>query len=223
MQPASHRPPSAGQLEYWHKVKTERRLFFSNFELILAHQQDILDCDEYFFCRPAFACYGIYCSKSMPLGTLILGWRNGILLEPCPILVPDDSMKPQKQLPCGGKSYIYHFGGMPSGTGRLGYCISCDGSQFTYDKQLPRQRFDFANQAEKQFKDWAEGLELEHFRTSKFSFAEPAIVPTTGARMRWIKLPLVEAVSVEQLIKELRKGRIRTPLPCRIISLNNSL
>lgn len=216
--------PSAGQLEYWQKVKTDRELFFSNFDLILAHQQDILACDQYFFCRPAFAGYGIYCSKSITLGTLLLGWRSGILIEPCPIMVRDASLKPAKEVSCGGKSYVYHFGGLPSGTGWLGYCTSCGGSQFTFDKQLPRQRqrFEFARQADSKFRDWAEGLELEHFPTCQFSFAEPAIVPATKARIRWVKLPLVEAVNLEQLIKELRKGPIRRPLPDQIISLNNS-
>jgi hypothetical protein len=29
-------------------------LFFDNLDLILAHEQSILSCDEYFFCRPEF-------------------------------------------------------------------------------------------------------------------------------------------------------------------------
>lgn len=78
---------------------------------------------------------------------------------------------------------------------------------------MMRKRLDFALSASRQFRDCAEGLELEHFPATKYSFGEPDIVPTTAARMRRVRTPLVASVSVEILFGELITDRLREPTP----------
>jgi len=63
------------------------QLFTENIELLTNSQQKILETGEYFFCELPFArCSWPYVGGDGPLclGYLLLGWKNGILLEPCP-------------------------------------------------------------------------------------------------------------------------------------------
>lgn len=189
-------------------MEESAQLFFANLQLIVAHEADILRCDEYFFCRPEFSTYGISCFSSyINVGTLLLGWRKGILIEPCRLVAGARKAK----YSCSGRAYVFRFGGLASGTGWTGFCPTCGGSGRRMDGCRTMERVRFVGAINDTYKDWAEGLELEYFPSQKFSFGEPSIVPSPSARMKRTKLPLVAAVSVEQLIEELQSGRIRKP------------
>ena len=71
MQPPAHRKPTPEQEEYWRISTAERDLFFANLDLVLAHERDILSCDEYFFCRPEFTHYGVLSNGHINVGTLL--------------------------------------------------------------------------------------------------------------------------------------------------------
>ena len=72
MQPPAHRPPTPWQIENARISKIECDLFFQNLDLILSHEAEILRCDEYFFCRPAFA-------SKINVGSAVIGMANGHL------------------------------------------------------------------------------------------------------------------------------------------------
>ena len=124
MQPPARRPPDPWQIERTRIRKLERRLFFQNLDLIIAHEADILRCDEYFFCRPAFAGhYLMYLSGHINVGTLLLGWRTGILLDEC-----RSKLGVRKSYySCIGTAHVYHFGGRGSGMSWSGFCRTCGG------------------------------------------------------------------------------------------------
>ncbi len=206
MQPPAHRQPSAEQLKSAHVARQEIAFFFSNLDLLLAHERAILLNDQYFFCRPLFANYGIYFSRPITLGTLLIGWRLGTLRDYC-----CTKLGPRRDdYTSGGTSHVYFFGGMGSGTKSVGFCTTCKGFKRSYNK-LIFERIACVESIQEQCQDWVEGLELEHFPSTKFSFGEPAIVQSSAGRLKRTKLFLVEAVTVDQLFQELKTGKIREP------------
>jgi len=200
MKPPAHKPFTRWQIESTRLASHERHLFFDNLDLLLTNEQAILSVDEYFFCRPIFATYGVYFSRPIVLGTLLLGWRDGILRDYCCTKLGQRS----DGYTSGGTSHVYFFGGISSGTKSAGYCTTC-GSLHTVNRHLIFERMAFQEQC----RDWTEVLQLEHYPAFKFSFGEPARVPTTEAKMRKLKAPLIKAMSVAELINELLAGNPR--------------
>lgn len=201
MQPPAHRKPSPEQEEYWRVAALERELFIANLDLVLEHERDILSCDEYFFCRPEFTHYGVYSNGHINVGTLLLGWRDGLFIDKCQAV-----LGPRKEkYSCGGKSYVYRFGGLLSRTGWGGFCTSCGNTEFVWDGTLTFERMHLASSANKQFKDRVEGL--EEYEGQNFSFGKEALV--LARKTRPVTRSLVEMVTVPELVKELQAGEIR--------------
>jgi hypothetical protein len=203
MPPHAHRPPTPEQREHWRLSALQFALFFPNLNLILAHERDILSCDDYFFCRPEFSGYGIYSSAHINVGTLLLGWRHGLFIDTCRAQL---GLRKEKYS-CGGKSYVYHFGGLLSGTGWSGYCSSCGNHKFVWESTLTHLRMNFASSANRHFKDRVE--DLEEFEGTNFSFGPEALVP--AIKTRKVTRSLVEIVSIPDLVNELQTGCIRPP------------
>ena len=100
--------------------ETEFQTFWENHRLLLDKQEEILSCPDYFFTPLSFAgCSWPYVGGGGPLclGYLLLCWRSGLLVEPCPR--------------CGGNAMVTFFGGSPlSGScGWSGFCIDCQSKQ----------------------------------------------------------------------------------------------
>ncbi len=208
VKPPAHRQPSPEQVELARLTRADIDFVFSNLNLLLAHQQAILSNDSYFFCRPKFASYGVYFSRPITLGCLLIGWRLGVLRDYCCTKLGPRADKYSE----GGTSHVHHFGGMGSGTRSVGFCTKCAGYKRSYNN-LTFERMAFVESIHEQCRDWVDGLELEHFPASKFSFGEPAIVATTAGRMKRAKLWLIEAATVSEVIEELTTGKIRVPTP----------
>lgn len=204
--PPAHRQPSAEQLKFAHLARQEIAFFFSNLDLLLAHERAILRNDRYFFCRPNFATYGIYFSRPITLGALLIGWRLGTLRDYC-----CTKLGPREDnYTSGGSSHVYHFAGMGSGARSVGFCTTCKGFSRSYNKRI-FERMVFVESIQTQCQDWVEGLQLEHFPATRFSFGEPAIVPTTAGRLKRTKLFLIESATVSEVVEELKTGKIRAP------------
>jgi len=123
MQPPAHRPPTPEQLEAWRLTSLEHKLFFDNFDLVLAHGIDILKRDEYFFCQTRFSHYGVMSNAYMNVGTLLLGWRHEILIDRC------------RNCADNCKSYVYCFGSLLSRTGWAGYCTNLQRKEIRLGQQ----------------------------------------------------------------------------------------
>jgi hypothetical protein len=90
--------------------------FIENLDLIRSSEQKILEMAEYFFCELPFSrCSWPYVGGDGPLclGHLLLGWRDGILIEPCP--------------DCDGECLSYSFAGspLPGSNSWSGFCTLC--------------------------------------------------------------------------------------------------
>jgi hypothetical protein len=95
----------------------EFELFRKNAKSLLDHQDAILACEDYFFVPLAFAgCSFAYLGGGGPLclGYLLLGWVDGILIEPC--------------IKCEGQVRVVSFGGSPlsGSTAWSGFCPTSD-------------------------------------------------------------------------------------------------
>jgi len=210
MQPPARRAPCPVQIERARLVRQERDFFFSNLNLLLDNEQTILSVDEYFFCQPSFARGGRpMCSSSLNLGTLLLGWRTQLFIDICQNALGQR----QDRAICGGRAFVYFFAGPMSGTGWSGYCPNCKGGNFTWNNSRTNERADFVSAANQQFQNWSEGLEFDFYPSFKFSFGNPARVPSIEAKMRKVKRPLVNGVSTYELVDELKSGCVRPPTP----------
>lgn len=91
------------------------RLFCENLELILEKSDVILSREELFYCSFHRALVGNYImgGRHMPVGVLILLWKDGKMKAPCEH--------------CGEKAFIIRAGGSPlSGRNNYrGYCPNC--------------------------------------------------------------------------------------------------
>lgn len=170
-------------------------LFAENLDLIRTNSAKILETAEYFFCDLPFAwCSWPYVGGDGPLnlGFLLLGWQDGIFVEPCP--------------GCGGKCLVTSFSGSPlSGSNSWsGYCPDCktrSGNRDTVHKPFYK-KLDFVCELRKRFpqqlKRW------EQYDGNKFSFGGNGLEPSLRKRMRTIEL--FEAITLPDVIEELRKG-----------------
>jgi hypothetical protein len=153
MNPSAHRQLTAAQQENTALIKQEEQLFFTHLDLIRAHEQQILENSQYFFCQPAFASYGLFSHSGIRLGTLLIGWRDEMLLDTCP--------------DCQGIAFVYHFGGLLSRKGWAGYCQACKMSKHVWSDDLFCQRWDFASSARNQTRDaFREAVSVAAHRTS---------------------------------------------------------
>jgi hypothetical protein len=197
MKPSTHRPPTPAQIEHRRVSDLERTEFFDNLELILTHEEDILLCEDYFFCRSNFANYGVYSHGDINVGTLLLGWRDGIFIDHC------------RSGGCNGKSYVYKFGGLLSGTGWSGYCSKCGNTKFVWESTHTMARMRFAYCSNQQFKDHIKAI--QNFRVNTTYFGVPDFDPEMKTKK--VARSAANVISMPELISELQSDRIRKPTP----------
>ncbi len=179
--------------------QAEWQLFCHDLSLLLNHKSSILACSSYFFCAPSFAyCSWPWVTNDGPLfiGYLLLGWSDGLLVQPCP-----DS-------DCDGEALITSFGGSPfSGSNRWsGYCKGClsDQNGSRTDVRF-MELVEFVSKLRQRFPDSV--TEWEEYDGFQFSWAGNGREP--AKRKRRIVRALADPVSIETLIQELNSGYIR--------------
>jgi len=180
------------------KRAQEEQFFCEHLQLLLEHSQDIVPNSEYFFCPPSFACCAflwIGGGGALCLGHLLLGWNEGILIEPCP--------------DCDAKIFVTSFGGSPlSGSNSWsGFCIGCrsrKSGRGSVHKPFSK-RMDFALSVRKQFPQ--EVLHWEDYDGFIFSWGGNGLQPASKKRL--VVEKVVEPVSLDILVKELNTGHTR--------------
>ncbi len=99
------------------------QFFFSHFDLLIRNQDLILGRDAYRLCDPGFSRMSYLGSAKILLGTLLIGWRDKVLIETCN--------------QCEGEIVVFYFGGNFSFQNSKGYCRFCDQVvSVTYPKRL---------------------------------------------------------------------------------------
>lgn len=184
------------------KISREEQLFCDNLQLLLEHSQDILDRGEYFFCPLSFAwCSLLYLGSSGPLslGQLILGWEDGILLEPCP--------------DCGGKVLVTTYGGsiLSGSNGWGGFCMGCS-SYKSHRGSVHKpfsKRAEFASAVRKKFPE--KRSYWEEYDVQAFSWGGKGFQPARKKRLIVEKTyeSTGEAMTLEVLVRELKSSNIR--------------
>jgi hypothetical protein len=174
-------------------------LFTENIELLRAHEKNILECAEYFFCDIAFAsCSWPYVTGDGPLclGYLLLGWREGLLLESCPT--------------CNSECIVTSFGGSPlSGSQSWsGFCTNCKTMQTSKNKPVQNpitKKIQFIVNLRKHYpqKTW----QLEEQDAMQFIFGGNGLKPVK--MLRKTSVDLVQPVTLAELVNELKDGKIR--------------
>lgn len=150
----------------------DAKLFFEHIHLFLAHSSDILQRPDYFFCPLSFA-FGSWPfvggSGPLRLGHLLIGWRDGDLLDHC--------------LYCEADLYLYAFGGSPlSGSNWFaGKCITCGASctlRNVSGKLIPL--IQFAVRVRSQFPEQV--TEVEEYDGFQFSWGGTGLRPARNQR-----------------------------------------
>jgi hypothetical protein len=180
------------------KRAQEEQFFCDNLQLMLDRGQDILANSEYFFCPLSFAwCAFLWIGGGGPLclGHLLLGWNEGILIEPCP--------------DCNSRVFVTSFSGSPlSGSNSWsGFCIGCRSRRAgrgAVNKPFSK-RMDFALTARKQFPQ--EVSHWEDYDGFIFSWGGNGLQPASKKRLVIEKV--VEPVSLDVLVEELNTGCTR--------------
>jgi hypothetical protein len=189
----------------------EWQLFSQNIDLILKHEQDILACGDYFFCSLAFA-YSSWTyvagDGQLFLGYLLLGWRNNILIEQCPVCT-------------SGKVSITSFGGSPlSGSnGWTGICLDCHQKQQGKHSEHFRQWMDFVLSLRKSFPEKVS--EEQEYDSQEFTFGGNGLKPVRKKKTIWKSV--AEPVPIASLIDELKSGSIRKGKPPNVQLLKKDL
>jgi hypothetical protein len=173
-------------------------LFTENLDLIRLNSQKILDTAEYFFCDLPFAwCSWPYVGGDGPLclGFLLLGWQDGIFIEP--------------RAGCHSECLVLSFGGSPlSGSNSWsGICAECKmkkGNRDSVHKPFYKKLI-FVTDLRKRFpqriKRW------EEYQGEKFSFAGDGLEPAIQKRRKTIEL--FESITLVDLIYELKENMER--------------
>ncbi len=94
--------------------KKELHIFTESAELILNNSQKILNCGEYFHCKPSFSFVSTFYfgGGHIPLGVLVLGFERDILRDWCPN--------------CGEVNrWVLSLGGGLSIGWKWGLCLNC--------------------------------------------------------------------------------------------------
>ncbi len=193
------------------KTAREEKLFCDNLQILLEHAQDIVTNSEYFFCPLSFAwCSLLYLNGSGPLslGQLLLGWHDGILLEPCP--------------DCGGKVLVTTYGGsiLSGSNGWSGFCVACCGKKSRRDSvHKPfSKRANFSSAVRKKFPETTS--RWEEYDGQAFSWGGNGLQPARKERLVVEKTyeSTGETMTLEALLQELKSGNIRkgNPPPCEL-------
>lgn len=173
-------------------------VFVQNLALIRHHEEDILECGDYFFCQLPFAyCSWPYISGDGPLclGYLLLGWRDGIFREVCPA--------------CNSDCLVTSFAGSPlSGSNSwAGYCCACETKQYGKGSihgpfyQKTKYVIDLKKQYPETFSRWVE------YDSVEFSFSGTGLKPARKKQLETVEL--FNAVSLEELVAELATSKMR--------------
>lgn len=173
-------------------------LFTANLDLLRANEKTILECAEYFFCDIPFS----YCSWPyvdgdglLCLGYLLLGWRDELLVEPCP--------------DCAGNCLVTSFAGSPlsGGNSWTGFCSHCNKKHRKNNSaRMPFvERLRFIVNLRKHYPHTI--TRLEEYDAMKFTFAGNGLEP--AKKVRPVTIDLYQPVPLAELIEELRKGTIR--------------
>jgi hypothetical protein len=161
-------------------------------QLILDHADDILANERYFYCYQctAFLSVAYHGGGQLPLGVLILLWRQGEMLDTC--------------TKCGGTVHIFGVGGSPlSGSHSWwGFCIQCG-------SRVRGHREDFGSlwrPVSKMLKDYKNEPVIQRGELPEWSWADP---PTSGRAPDVVIKPRIEGVSLDTLLRELRENDAR--------------
>ena len=173
-------------------------LFSENLDLIRANEKTILECAEYFFCDIPFAsCSWPYVGGDGPLclGYLLLGWKDGLLVEPCP--------------GCGGKCLVTSFGGSPL-SGSNSWSGICSNTKKKYSKNPSihkpfYKKLGLIVDLRKQYPQRI--TRLEEYDTEQFIFAGDGLEP--ARKTRPVTIELFQPMPLSELIKELKEGIVR--------------
>jgi hypothetical protein len=190
-------------------------LFTENIELLRAHEKTFLECAEYFFCDIAFAsCSWPYVTGdgSLCLGYLLLGWREGLLLESCPT--------------CNSECPVTSFSGSPlSGSQSWsGFCTNCKTMQTSKNKPVQNpliEKVTFIIKLRKHYpqKTW----QFEEQEAMQFTFGGNGLKPVK--RLRKTSVDLFQPATFAELVNELKDGKIRpknSPRTKAEIAMNNN-
>jgi hypothetical protein len=184
------------------RLEEQFQFFTSNLSLLLKHEQDILNCRDYFFTPLSFAwCSWPYFGGDGPLclGYLLLGWKDGILTEPCS--------------GCGDKVLVLSFGGstLSGSNSWSGFCMSCKIK--VYGKDTVHKPFSnrvgFVLDLRK-----SHPLAVSHTEEvddSTFDWGGTGLKPARKKQLVWTQL--AAPVELSQLVQDLASGDIRTGMP----------
>jgi len=179
----------------------QQRLLMSNIDLINSQADQILGHRDYFFCQLAFAyCGWAYIAGDGPLhlGHLVLGWKEGSLVETCP--------------ECSMPMPIWLFAGsILSGSNCWqGFCLQCNERRTSHsDPSIFSKRMKFAMWARQSFP--YEIAEWEEYDGYIFSWGGNGLAPSRKNRLVWRRL--ADPVTLETLISELASGTLRPAEP----------
>ena len=173
-------------------------LFTENLDLIWANEKTILECAEYFFCDIPFAsCSWPYVGGDGPLclGYLLLGWSDGLLVEPCP--------------GCGGECLVTSFGGSPlSGSNSWsGFCSNCK-KKYSKNPSVHKpfaKKLGFIVDLRKQYPQRV--TRVEEYDSQQFTFAGDGL--ESARKTRPVTIELFQAIPLSELIQELKEGIVR--------------
>ncbi|MGD9683772.1 MAG: hypothetical protein AB7W16_21615 [Candidatus Obscuribacterales bacterium] len=182
--------------------------FVSHLSLILERRDEILQIPEYFFCSLSFSwCSWPYLGGDgpLPLGYLIVGWRDGWLKETCP--------------DCGSAVYLICFGGSPlSGSnGWTGICSICQVIKSTRGASPDsfRKRFQSVIDLRRAFP--LELFEWQEYDGYEFCWGGSGLRPAKKRRL--VRRRTSEPVNLETLIEELSSGKLRRCRPLGVCML----
>jgi len=170
------------------EYEKDLNLLCENLKLILDNANKILDIQKYFYCypKPAYLSVAyIGADGQIPLGGLILKWKELLLIEECP--------------DCKGKLYMINGGGSPL-SGRnscTGICIDCRKAFYLCIAPFSKIRFPMGSIIE----TFPNRQIIKKGERKKFSWSHATIGKDTSDEI--IK-DSVKGVSLETLIYDLK-------------------
>ena len=165
--------------------------FTQALDRILANEELILGCPDYFFTPLSFAyCSWPYVGGSGPLciGYLLLGWRDGLFVEHCP--------------DCNKPALVTSFGGSPlSGSNSWsGYCRECKKRVVGQDSQHKpfSLRIEYVSKLRKTYPE----VEIfkEKYEGKEFSWGGDGTKP--AIKERTVTRNLHNPVSLDELLRD---------------------
>lgn len=176
----------------------EISLFTENLDLIRANEKTILECAEYFFCHMPFAsCSWPYVGGDGPLclGYLLLGWKEGLLVEPCP--------------GCGGECLVTSFAGsaLSGSNSWSGFCSNCK-KKYSKGSSIHKplyKKLGFIVDLRKHYPQRV--TRLEEYDAQQFTFAGDGLEP--ARKTRPVTIELFQPIPLSELIQELKEGIVR--------------